>query len=296
MDFGRKILDTIALQVNSKAPLQDVAKLLADLKDNLNTQQTDSDSLHFSQISECETDKTNYQSRILYSQNEIQESTVNIGSLSTEVKRLQASIDNANLQLSILAKRETNLEANHEQDANDYDQRVLDHTQVIEALEIIIPKLQSITSQENSPQAIFAELAKIGKSNPIAALVEVAASLDPEALASVINKLEDIRDSVQNSLISDREHQIESENNYNNLINEISNVRESQNRRIEEDTEALSEAQAKYDQEKKRKEDNQNELESATEGKLQKENTCAEWSSVYESDKEQRLNIFIELI
>ena len=288
LDFGRKILDTIALQINSKAPLQDVAKLLADLNDNLNVQQSESDELHTSQLAECETDETNYQTRIEYAQNEIQESTVNIGSLSTEIKRLQASIENANLQLSILAKRETNLESNHEQDAADYEQRVLDHTQVLEALDIILPKLEAITAQDSSPQAVFAELAKIGKSNPIAALVEVAASLDPEALANVLAKLQDIRNSVQGSLTSDKEHQDESETNYNNLLSEISNVRESQNRRIEEDTEALSEAQAKYEQQTKRKEDNQSELEVATAGKNQKETTCALWETQYQSDKEQR--------
>ena len=276
------------MQLSSKAPLQDVAKLLADLKDNLYTQQTDSDNLHSSQVAECETDETNYEARIQYAQNEIQEATVNVGSLSTEIKRLQASIDNANLQLSILAKREGNLESNHEQDAADYEQRVLDHTQVLEALDIILPKLQAITAQESSPQAIFAELAKIGKSNPIAALVEVAASLDPEALASVITKLQDIRNSVQNSLDSDKEHQAESEVNYNNLLSEISNVRDSQNRRIDEDSEALAEAKSKFDQENKRKEDNQIELESATDGKTQKEKTCAEWNAQYDSDKEQR--------
>jgi len=276
------------LQLNSKAPLQDVAKLLADLKDNLYTQQTDSDNLHASQLTECDTDESNYDSRIQYAQNEIQESTVNIGSLSTEIKRLKASIDNANLQLSILGKREANLEVNHEQDAADYEQRVQDHTQVLEALDIIIPKLQAITAQESSPQAIFAELAKIGKSNPIAALVEVAASLDPEALASVVSKLQDIRNSVQSSLEADKEHQDESETNYQNLLSEISNVRDSQNRRIDEDSEALYEAQSKYDQEYKRKQDNESELDSATEGKEQKEATCAEWNDQYSSDKDQR--------
>ena len=276
------------MQLNSKAPLQDVAKLLADLKDNLYTQQTESDNLHATQTVECETDEANYESRIEYAQNEIQEATVNIGSMSTEIKRLQASIDNANLQLSILAKREAILEVNHEQDGVDYEQRVLDHTQVLEALDIIIPKLQSITAQENSPQAVFAELAKIGKSNPIAALVEVAASLDPEALASVISKLQDIRGSVQNSLENDKEHQEESETNYQNLLSEISNVRESQNRRIDEDSEALYEAQNKHDQEYKRKQDNESELENAREGKAQKEATCAEWNDQYTSDKDQR--------
>lgn len=265
-----------------------MAKLLSDLKENLNTQQAESNKLHESHLLECENDISNYETRILHAQSEIQESTVNIGVITTEVKRLKSSIENANSQLSILSKREAALEQNHAEDLQDYEQRVQDHTQVIEALEIIIPKLQAINTQDGSPQAIFAELAKIGKANPIAALVEVAASLDPEALATVITKLETIRDSVEGSLVTDKEHQEESDMNYKNLVEEISNVKESQGRRVEEDSEALAEAQAKFNQESKRKEDNQNEVEVASNGKKEKEKICNDWNSQYNNEKSQR--------
>lgn len=276
------------MQIKSNAPLQDIAKLLSDLKNNLNKQQSESDDLHDSQLLECATDINNYENRISFAQNEIQEATVNIGSLSTEIKRLKGSIENANSQLSILAKRESILHSNHEQDLQDFNQRVQDHSQVLEALDIIIPKLEAITSQDSTPQSVLAELAKIGKSNPIAALVEVAASLDPEALERVINKLQDIRNSVQNSLQNDKLHQEESDNNYNNLLSEISNVRESQAHRIEEDSEALDEAQTKFDQEAKRKQDSQNEVSIATDGKNEKQKICTQWESQYESEREQR--------
>ena len=39
-------MDTIALQIENKAPLEDVAKLLSDLKTNLEKQQSDSDDEH----------------------------------------------------------------------------------------------------------------------------------------------------------------------------------------------------------------------------------------------------------
>jgi hypothetical protein len=34
-DFGKRILDTIALQLANKSPLSDVAKMLADIRQNL---------------------------------------------------------------------------------------------------------------------------------------------------------------------------------------------------------------------------------------------------------------------
>jgi hypothetical protein len=37
-NFGKKILDTIALQVKNKSPLGDIARLLAEIRTNLATE------------------------------------------------------------------------------------------------------------------------------------------------------------------------------------------------------------------------------------------------------------------
>jgi hypothetical protein len=52
---------------------------------------------------------------------------------------------------------------------------------------LIIPKLGSLTSH-SAAQALV-ELAKIGKSNPFAAFMEVASTINPELLATVIEKM-----------------------------------------------------------------------------------------------------------
>jgi len=43
--FGKKILDTVALQLKNKSPLQDIAKLLAEIRTDLVVQQKEADSL-----------------------------------------------------------------------------------------------------------------------------------------------------------------------------------------------------------------------------------------------------------
>jgi len=44
----------------------------------------------------------------------------------------------------------------------------------------------------HTPTEVFAELAKLGASNPIAALVQVASALDADALAKCINLLSEL--------------------------------------------------------------------------------------------------------
>lgn len=273
--------------MSNKAPLQDVAKLLNDLKTNLFEQQTESDNLHNAQEVECETEIANYNARIEHANTEIQEAIANIGTLNVQITQLKGAIANAELQLDILSKREVSLNADYEADVAAHNLRVQDHTQVLEALDIIIPKLESIHGQALGEE-VMVQLSKLGKSNPIAALVSIASSLDPAALANVVNKLKEIRTSLANSLESDKQHQVDTENNYKALLHEISTVRDGQKERLANDREALAEAENKLTQETNRRSSNEEELALATNGKDSKTKTCAGWRERYEADKTQR--------
>lgn len=52
---------------------------------------------------------------------------------------------------------------------------------------MILPKLKAIS--HIAPPTALAELARIGKSNPIASLMEVAATLDVDRLNTVLEKM-----------------------------------------------------------------------------------------------------------
>jgi hypothetical protein len=117
---------------------------------------------------------------------------------------LKNLIKNKKNQLRILGKREVSIRAEHESDITNFNLRTKEHNQVLEALEIIIPKLKAIPNTKQKKHAIFAELAKIGTENPIAALVTLATSLNHNALNTIIEKLSEIRDSVRNSLKDDQ--------------------------------------------------------------------------------------------
>ena len=66
---------------------------------------------------------------------------------------------------------------------------------------MIIPRLRSLGPQ--SAATALAQLAKIGKSNPIASFMEVASTIDGDKLAVVVDKMEGLLESLQASLVED---------------------------------------------------------------------------------------------
>jgi hypothetical protein len=59
---------------------------------------------------------------------------------------------------------------------------------------MIIPKLKALSPRSSA--SALAELAKIGKSNPIAAFMEVASTIDADKLAVVVDKMEELLESL----------------------------------------------------------------------------------------------------
>ncbi len=93
----------------------------------------------------------------------------------------------------------------------------------MDALEVIIPKMKRI--EPSTAAETFAELAKIGIANPIAALVQVASSLDPDALARAIALLEQLLIDFSEFLETDLNAEIQSQVNFDQLIIEIGELR-----------------------------------------------------------------------
>lgn len=101
-ELGRKVLDTIALQMKNQAPLADIAKMLQDLRENLLLQQQESDMKHAADEVDCQAEIAGYNRRIDYASNEISEATSEITSLSGQVQSLTSEIENIQVQLEIL--------------------------------------------------------------------------------------------------------------------------------------------------------------------------------------------------
>jgi chaperonin cofactor prefoldin len=103
-----------------------------------------------------------------------------------------------------LNRRETSLEESRAADKIDFARRQENAVQVIGALELIIEKLQTIDPNTNDASLALAELNKLGASNPIMALVQVASTFSQESLDNVVTKMEDLRSSIELSIEDDK--------------------------------------------------------------------------------------------
>jgi septal ring factor EnvC (AmiA/AmiB activator) len=149
-DFGKKILDTIALQMKNKSPLQDVAKMLAEIRGDLSAQQLASDQLHDQQEAECANEIKEYERRITVADGIRQQAEDEIASLKQEISRLEGDIRNKKQQLDILNQREIDLRESRARDADDFARRQAQSVEVIGALDLIIEKFSTIKGVETA--------------------------------------------------------------------------------------------------------------------------------------------------
>ena len=84
---------------------------------------------------------------------------------------------------------------------------------------MILPKLKALG--HIAPPAALAQLAKIGKSNPIASLMEVAATLDTDRLNTVLEKMEELLESMQASLVEDAANEQASQAAFEGLVRDL---------------------------------------------------------------------------
>ena len=115
-EFGKNLLDTIALQMSSNAPMDDIAGLLRDMITDLRRQQEEGDEAFAAKTHECNTEIEDYEARIEHATNEIQEATQAIKGLRSRKRDLEKSIKTRETELRILDEHETQLRADRKHD------------------------------------------------------------------------------------------------------------------------------------------------------------------------------------
>jgi len=287
-EFGRKILDTIALQIKSQSPLQDIARMLDEIRQDLVTQQADSDALHNQQEQECADTIASLDRCISDNTNTKDEAENEISILEAEIARINGEIKIKEAQLDILNRRDTELDDARTRDSEEFARRQTQGVEVVGALELIIEKLSTIPANENDANLVLAELAKIGSSNPILALVQVAATFSPEALANVIGKIESLRVSLAASLEDDKREEADAIAEYQTLKSEISSTRTNiSNALADLRTQLGQDENALALQERIYQEAVAN-IGRCQEEKVAKLQQCEEWRTKYGEDKKQR--------
>ncbi|CAD8141543.1 unnamed protein product [Paramecium octaurelia] len=121
--LGRKLLDTISLQMKNLAPLANIARMLQELRENQLIR--------------------------------IDESKTEITALSAQVQQLESKIENIQLQLGILNDQEETLRTQRAKDAEEFAQRIKSTADVVEALNVVAAKLSAFN--QNKTQSLFSQ-------------------------------------------------------------------------------------------------------------------------------------------
>lgn len=158
--------------------------MLIQIRQNLVIQQSEADNLHNIQEAECENEISEYNRRIDISTTTISNAESEIATLKAEIQSIEADIRNKNIQLDLLNQREIDLKDSRARDVDDFAIRQEQSNNVLNALDLIIEKFSTIQPHDDK-EAVMAELSKIGGSNPILALVQIASTFSPAALEKV---------------------------------------------------------------------------------------------------------------
>jgi hypothetical protein len=288
-EFGKKILYTIALQIKNDSPLTDIARMLAEIRQDLILQEHEADNLHAQQEQECEDEVIEYNRRIDVAEVTRDDAQTEIVLLQGEVAVLKADVLSKSGQLNILDNREAALRSEREADAFAFQARIATNNEVLSAIDLILEKLSGITPSTSSA-AVLAQLNKIGKSNPILALAHIASTFNAESFRTATSRLEALRDSLEETNANDTAEEERSVADFNTAIGELTATRREIAAAKAESEGALAQAEAALSLQESILDESVNELASAQTGRANKEATCADWSATWERNKEARNN------
>lgn len=288
-EFGKKILDTIALQLKNKSPIGDIATMLAEIRQDLVLQEEEADNLHAAQELECEEEITEYTRRIDEAQVARDDAQIEISLLEGEIAVLENDIASKAHQLEILDARDLALRAEREEEAFNFAARQANLAEVLEAIDLIIEKLGGISPNADN-SAVLAQLTKIGKSNPILALAQVASSFNAESLNRINEKLETLRESLENTVAENEAEEERSIADFESTIGELAITRKNVATAKAESEGSLAQNQGALALQNNILEEAVEELASSLAGKANKEEVCAQWAATWERNKEVRTN------
>jgi len=262
--------------------------MLDEIRQDLVTQQAESDALHNQQEQECADTVASLDRCISDNTNTKDEAENEISILEAEIARIGAEIRIKEAQLDLLNRRDKELDEARQRDSEEFARRQTQGVEVVGALELIIERLSTIPANENDANLVLSELAKIGSSNPILALVQVASTFSPEALANVVGKIESLRTSLEASLEDDKREEQDAISEYQTLKAEIASTRTNIQNSLADLRTQLSQDENALALQQRILEEAIANISRCQEEKAAKLQQCEEWRTKYGEDKKQR--------
>jgi len=181
------------------------------------------------------------------------------------------------------------LREQRETDAFNFAARQAALQEVLDAIDLILEKLGGM-SAGSSADAVLAQLNKIGKSNPIMALAQLAAGFNSESFAKVVEKLESLRESLESTYSENQTEEETSIQEFEQTIGELAVTRKNIATAKAEAEGQLAQNEGALALQQNILDEAVEELGSSLAGKANKEQVCAEWAATWARNKEVRTN------
>lgn len=251
------------IKVQSGDRVENVISFIEDLKSNLQTDQDSDDSVSQTKNQFWNESIATLEAEIQTLNEEIAALQLEVATLQIELQQIQKEIQVLNEQIVLLQQKQANLEAARTADIIAFNQRIAKQNTMIAALNTIITNLTEIVNGQSFIQKsqVLDELRKIPQGNALSSFLTISTGFTPATVNAIIQKLKEIRESLQASIEEDEAFELVAQENYLSLINEFETTRNNVQESLVTLNEKIVEIQNQIDEDNQKIADNQQQVE-----------------------------------
>ena len=289
-DYGKRLLDTINVEIKSKGSVDKIVEILISLRGDLVKQQEYDDDQIAKKREECTRVIGEYTTKINTLTSEIDQLEIDIPLLQTKFNDLTNKYDKKVGEISGLEEELKSYDADYKQDTADYEARVADHREALEAVKATLEYLQNLVGSQagegkhETSEAIEGET----RAYNYGAQKLIQLGADQETLNKLVSKLNDVKSNLEKSIDDEDERHAQAEKDYNNTrgkivttINDLKSARDTLKGEKDSAGEALKVAKETLDAKKIEK-------SQAETAKSAKETECQNAEDLYSRNKKKR--------
>lgn len=222
-DYGKRLLDTIQIELQSQGNVDNILKILNELKDDLINQQNIANGLHDEKVQECTVTIEDYTQTINSLALRIEELEKSIPEISSKLDIVKSKLSTKEKEISELNEELESYDSDYKQDKEDYEKRVKDHRDALQAVDAALEYLEGLKGSqagegrpETSEKIAGEEAAEAYNS---ANLIQLGA--DQATIDKLISKLTSIKGNLSASIDDENTRHEQAESDYNTTRGKI---------------------------------------------------------------------------
>jgi chromosome segregation ATPase len=289
-DYGRRILDTIHVELMSKGSVDKIVGILNELRGDLVEQQRLDDIKIQEKREECTRVIGGYTDTINRLTPEITQLEIDIPILETKFDEVTNKYNKKLEEIKELEGELKSYDSDFEKDTKDYEARVADHKEAVTAVEATLEYLKKLKGSQagegkhETSEAIEGETRAYDYSAQ--SLIQLGA--DQETLDKLVNKLTDVKKNLELSIDDEDKRHDQAEEDYNTTrgkivatINDLKSARDS----LKNDKDRL---EGELGVAKETLTNKKTEKKNAETAKTLKETECKNAEDLYQNNKKKR--------